>query len=475
MAKKILLSNLRKYIEEKDIINLRKIVNKYPPADIAEVIDDLEEKEVIKLFRWIEQSISADIFTYLDYENQQSIIKLFTQKEMQEFVEELYIDEIIDIIEEMPANIVRKIIRAADSETRKEINSILKYPEDTAGSIMNINELELEANWTVKFSLKKIKEEIDDLEITDTLFAIGKNRELKGIVYLKDLIFNKDDILIKDIIDQRIVVAKTLEDQEEVANKFKKYDLTIIPVVNKDNHLVGNITVDDVVHVLEEEATKDIHKLAGINPIEKTYFQTSIWKMVRSRSVWLLFLMISATLSQVVISAFLGIYHANSANNSSENTKLAFIAVAYLVPVLSVISGTSGNAGSQSSTMIVRALSLKEVQVRDYARVLWKELRVALVAGFILMTVNFIRMVIIYLIQYKSLNIDEWKSIITLSVALYITVVIAKLVGATLPIVAKSLKLDPAIMAAPLLTTLVDALSTSIFMSLGLLFYMNYL
>ncbi|WP_338970103.1 magnesium transporter [Spiroplasma endosymbiont of Labia minor] len=463
--------------DPKKMLELRDFFANFPNADIAELIEDLDMPIILKIIRSLNTDIAAEVFTYLSPDTQEQIIEQFTANEVKDIFEEMYTDDIIDVLDEMPANIVKKILRNTNKETRNDINFILKYDDQTAGGIMSVDFIKIREDLTIHDAIIKMRGLKNADELFDLIFVVDKFSNLKGKIYLKDLILNNTDATVEEIMDKRIVSTITSTDQEEVASLFKKYDLNVLPVVNNQNKLVGVITVDDIIDVIEEEATEDIHKMAGISPTEDSYFKTSVFKMVRSRSVWLLFLMISATLSQIVISVFVGIYTKNSVDNGNStinnNTDITYILTVLLTPLLTVISGTSGNAGSQSSTMVIRSMALREVKTKDLAKVLWKELRVAFLCGLILVVVNFVRMTIIYAIQYKG-DINRWylwESIATLSISMFITLIIAKLVGGTLPILAKTIKLDPAVMAAPLLTTLVDALSTAVFFSIGLIFF----
>ncbi len=471
---KTLSEEIEKAIQANDIKELRKLEENHYPQDIAEALEKLDEKIIIVALRLFTNDTSSEIFPHLDTDIQEEIINKMSSKQVSQLFSELYTDDIVDILEEMPSNIVKKILRASTPEARAQINSILKYNDDTAGSIMSVDYTRFKINWTVTEAIEKIRERDEESEDHNTFYVVDDLNNLKGIVELKDLVFSKGESLLSEVMDERVIFAHTKDDQESVIELFKKYDITTLPVINVQQKLVGIVTVDDVLDVIEEEVTEDIHKMAGISPTDDEYFKTSIWKMVKSRSVWLLLLMISATFSQIIISVFIKIYHSKSETNISDPS---YIIMMLLTPLLTVISGTTGNAGSQSSTMIVRALSLKEVETKDYARVMWKEFRVAIITGIILVSVNFIRMVIIYSIEFKGDLKDPriWYTIATLSIAMYLSLIMAKLIGGTLPIIAKKLKLDPALMAAPLLTTLVDALSTALFFSVGLIFFASYI
>ncbi|WP_339034285.1 magnesium transporter [Spiroplasma endosymbiont of Cantharis rufa] len=471
---KTLREQIEKTIQANDINELRKLEENHYPQDIAEALEKLDEKIIIIALRLFTNDTSSEIFPHLDTDIQEEIINKMSSKQVSQLFSELYTDDIVDILEEMPSNIVKKILRSSTPEARAQINSILKYNDDTAGSIMSVDYTRFKINWTVTEAIEKIRERSEESEDHNTFYVVDDLNNLKGIVELKDLVFSKGELLLSEVMDERVIFSYTKDDQESVIELFKKYDITTLPVINVQQKLVGIVTVDDVLDVIEEEVTEDIHKMAGISPTDDEYFKTSIWKMVKSRSVWLLLLMISATFSQIIISVFIKIYHSKTEVNISDPS---YIIMMLLTPLLTVISGTTGNAGSQSSTMIVRALSLREVETKDYARVMWKEFRVAIITGLILVLVNFIRMVIIYSIEFKG-NLKDpkiWYTIATLSIAMYLSLIMAKLIGGTLPIIAKKFKLDPALMAAPLLTTLVDALSTALFFSVGLIFFASYI
>ncbi|AUM62333.1 magnesium transporter [Spiroplasma monobiae] len=469
---------IEKLVIDNDIKKLRELEEEHYPQDIAEALENLDEKIVIISLRLFTNDTSSEIFPHLDADLQEEIINKMSSQQVSELFGELYTDDIVDILEEMPSNIVKKILRSSTPEARAQINNILKYNDDTAGSIMSVDYTRFKVYWTVTEAIEKIRERNEESEDHNTFYVVDDLNNLKGTIELRDLVFSKGSVLISEIMDERVLFAFTKDDQETVVEKFKKYDITTLPVINVQQKLVGIVTVDDVIDVIEEEVTEDIYKMAGISPTDDEYFKTSIWKMVKSRSVWLMFLMVSATLSQVIITLFLNIYHAGrEVVNPESNNQIEYIVTMLLTPLLTVISGTTGNAGSQSSTMIVRALSLKEVETKDYARVMWKEFRVASITGLILVSVNFVRMVVIYSIQQKG-DLNQailWYTIATLSISMYISLIMAKLIGGTLPIIAKKLKLDPAVMAAPLLTTLVDALSTAIFFSIGLIFFTQFI
>jgi magnesium transporter len=468
---------LEKLLKEDKFLEIRKEVENYYAVDIAEALIEIDNpKYSIVLLRLLPNETAAEIFTYLSTDMQEDVVQTMNNKEIRDLMSQIFTDDIVDILEEMPSNIVKKILRSTTKEDREKINEILKYDDDTAGSIMSVEYIKVREDATIQDAILKVRQWKDKADDFSTCYIVDEFNNLKGLVELKELILNDGDVVVSTVMNTKIIFASTRTDQEEVATMFKKYDITSLPIVNSQNKLVGFVTIDDIIDVIDEETTEDIHKMAGISPTEETYFKTSVWKMVRSRSVWLLFLMVSATLSQIVISAFMGIYHVSSGDGSGGDL-ITYIVTMLLTPLLTVISGTNGNAGSQSSTMVVRAMSLREVKTSDFAKVAWKELRVASICGLILISVNLVRMMVIYAVEDKDTMFDayHWYAIATTSIAMYVTLIVAKVVGGTLPILAKVVKLDPAVMAAPLLTTLVDALSTAIFFSVGLIFYAQYI
>lgn len=467
---------LQRQIKFNRIIQVRKIVKKYDYVDLAEALELVEKEQMVKIIRALDSETSAAVFTYLISSSQQYVIETFSSIEIREILKEMYSDDIVEILDELPANITKKILASSNKEIRNEINQILKYDENTAGSIMMVNYIELDMNLTLKTALEKIKLAINDVENTDIFYVIDDKRKLVGKISLKDIVFNESNLTISQVMDSRLVFVQTHEDQQQVVQIIKRYDIHQIPVVNKQQRLVGIVTVDGIVDIIEEETTEDIHKMVGISsPSEKSYFETSIWKMIRSRIPWLLILMISATLTQLVIYGFMKFYQSNDVDIQS-TSKITSILSTLLIPLLPIISGTCGNAGSQSSVMVVRGLSLGEINQKQFAKVLWKELQVATIVGIILVIVNFIRMCIIDVIINKQayINKEQWYSILILSISLYITLVVAKTIGGLLPFLAKIIKIDPAVMAAPLLTTVVDVLSAAVFFSISLIFFGNY-
>ncbi len=439
-------------IEGKKFGLLKETLSQMNPADLAPIFEEIEEKDIAVIFRILPKELAAEVFVEMDSDMQQFLIEAFSDKELKEVMDELFMDDTVDIIEEMPANVAKRILKQTNATTRKMINQLLAYPEDSAGSIMTTEYIDLEKHMTVDEAFDRIRKIGFESESIYTCYVTDRRRKLLGIVSVKDLLLNPKDCIVDDIMDENIIFANTLDDKEDVATQFEKYDLLAIPVVDKENRLVGIITVDDAIDVIQEEASEDIEKMAAILPSEKTYLKTGVFETFKARIPWLLFLMISATFTGAIISSF-------------ESKLTACLALIAFIPML---MGTGGNSGSQSSVTVIRALSLGDIDFSDILRVIWKELRVSVVCGAVLGAVNFIKL---YLVDYLWLkNFDagiELLEIITVCVTLVIVVVVAKLVGAILPIIAKKIGSDPAVMASPLVTTILDAVSLIIYFSIA--------
>lgn len=439
-------------IEGKKFGLLKETLSQINPADLAPIFEEIAEKDIPVIFRILPKELAAEVFVEMDSDMQQFLIEAFSDKELREVMDELFMDDTVDIIEEMPANVAKRILKQTNATTRKMINQLLAYPEDCAGSIMTTEYIDLEKNMTVDEAFDRIRKIGFESESIYTCYVTDRRRKLLGIVSVKDLLLNPKDCLIDDIMDENIIFANTLDDKEDVATQFEKYDLLAIPVVDKENRLVGIVTVDDAIDVMQEEASEDIEKMAAILPSEKTYLKTGVFETFKARIPWLLFLMISATFTGAIISSF-------------ESKLTACLALIAFIPML---MGTGGNSGSQSSVTVIRALSLGDIDFSDIFRVIWKELRVSVVCGVVLGVVNFIKL---YLVDYLWLNnFDkgiEIMEIIAVCLTLVIVVVVAKLVGTILPIVAKKMGFDPAVMASPLVTTILDAVSLIIYFSIA--------
>ena len=429
-------------LENKRYSNLNKYMEQINIKDIPLLFEELTEEDMVLLFRLLPKDEAAEAFSYMEPDLQEKLINCLTDKELKLVIDELFMDDTVDLIEEMPSNVVKRILKTVNKEDRKTINELLKYPSDSAGSIMTTEFIDLKVNMTVEQAFEKIKKIGLDKETIYTCYVLDIKREIIGIVTVKDLLLTDRDILIKDIMETNVITVNTLDDKEEVAKQFDKYDFMALPVVDKEKRLVGIITVDDAIDVLQDENTEDFELMAAMTPTEDSYFKTSVFKHAKNRILWLLLLMLSAT----VTGAILNYYEA------------AFAAVPILVSFIPMIMGTGGNCGSQSSTLIIRGMAMDEIKPKDFFKAVWKEIRVALIVGIALAICNGIRV----MIQYHDLQLAS-----VLGLTLVGTVCLSKTLGCALPMLAKKLKLDPAIMAAPLITTIVDSFSILIYFTIA--------
>lgn len=449
-----LVKKVIELIEDKKYVLVKKEFADMNEADIAEVLEELQEElptqEFIRVFRLLPKDIAADVFAHLPVEIEQYIINSLTDKETTNIIENMFADDAADLMEEMPASVVRRILALASDETRNDINHLLKYPEDSAGSIMTVEFADLKENITVKQALERIRAIGIDKETINTCYVLDLQRHLVGSVTLRTLLLGNPDAIVSDIMDENVITVSTLDDQETVARQFQKYDFMAMPVVDSENRLVGIITVDDILEIIEEEATEDMEKMAAILPSDKSYFRTGIFETFKSRIPWLLILMISATITGTIIDSF--------------EAKLA--GITGLVAFIPMLMDTGGNSGGQASVTIIRAISLNEVEFKDIFKVIWKEIRVAVLCGLTLAVVNFIRVLIMNAlgtgITHEAIMVN-----ITVCITLCITVMCAKLVGCILPILANQLGFDPAVMASPFITTIVDAISLVLFLKIA--------
>lgn len=441
-------------IAEKKYGKLRSILSEMNPADIAQILNEDTSKEQLPvIYRILPKELAAEVFAYMDSDMQQLIIETFSDAELREVVDELFLDDTVDIIDEMPANVAKRILKQTDIATRKKINQLLAYPDDSAGSIMTTEYVDLRRDMTVDEAFAKIRRVGENAEDIYTCYVLGKGRSLDGFVTVKDLLLSGGDTLIGDLMEENIIFAYTLDDKEEVADKFLKYDLTVLPVVDRENRLVGIVTVDDAIDVLQEEATEDIEKMAAMSPSDKSYLKTDTFSIFKARIPWLMLLMLSSTITGAIISSF-------------EARLTVFPALIAFIPML---MGTAGNSGSQSSVTVIRGLSLGEIEFRDIFKVLWKELRVGIIASISLAVVNFGKM---WLVDYWLLGSfdsgEQLAEITVVCITLLFTVIAAKLIGSVLPILAKKIGFDPAVMASPLITTAVDAISLVIYFAVAM-------
>ena len=437
-----------KMVEDKKYATLRDILLTMNPADIAGIFNSLEDKRIPLMFRLLPKELAAETFVEMEPEDQELLIRGFSDNELKEVLDELYVDDAVDIVEEMPANVVRRILSQVDPEMRKSINQILRYPENSAGAWMTTEYVSLQPDMTVEESILRIRRQGVDKETIYTCYVMSKDRKLMGIVTVKDLLLAEDDdMLISDLmLDTELISVTTHTDQEEVARIFSKYDFLALPVVDMENRMVGIVTVDDAIDVMEEEATEDIELMGGMLPSENTYLRSSVWELFKNRIPWLLFLMLSATFTGMIINSF-------------EGALAAQVALTAFIPML---MGTGGNSGSQSSVTIIRALSLDEVEFSDLPRVVWKEIRTAVLCGLALAAVCFITIWLVDKLLFNNQDITLMVDAVV-CLAMFVTVLLAKTVGAVLPMVAKVLKLDPAVMASPFITSIVDALSLLVY------------
>lgn len=434
---------LQKLIEEKNISALKAELKELNEVDIASFLSDLEDDKLIKVFRLLPKDMATDVFVNLDEDKQKNLINSLTKRESQQIIEDMYTDDAADLFEEMPAIMVTSLLSGVSKETRNAINFLLKYPENSAGSLMATEYIHLKKGLTIQQSIKRIRDQKDDFVSYDNCFVTDEKRTLLGTVSVKDLLINDPDTLIDDIMEECEHPITTLMDQEEVANIFQDYDYSSLPVVDQEGRLVGIITIDDIVDIIEEEATEDIEKMAAITPTDKPYMKTGVLETWKKRIPWLLLLMISATFTGSIITHF-------------EDALAAYVILTSFIPML---MDSGGNAGSQASVSVIRSLSLDEIEYNDTFKVIWKELRVALLCGITLAATNFIKLMLL----------DKVGTNIALVVCstLCMTIVFAKLVGCSLPILAKKIGFDPAVMASPFITTIVDACSLLIYFKIA--------
>ena len=450
-------------IESKKYGTLRDILVTMNAADIAALFEDLEPEMLPRLFRLLPKELAADTFVEMESDSQELLIKGFSDSELKEVIDELYIDDAVDIVEEMPANVVKRILAQADPDTRKLINELLKYPDDSAGSMMTTEYVELRPNLTVEDAIKTIRRTGIDKETINICYVTRADRTLYGFVTIRRLILAQPDMTIGDLAETNVISCATLDDQETVAQTLSKYDLLALPVVDGENRLVGIVTVDDAIDVLQEEATEDIEKMAAITPSDRPYLKTGVFSLYVHRIPWLCILMIAAIFTELVINHF---------SNLMSVQFQSFIS-AMLVACIPMLMDTGGNAGNQASVTIIRGLSLGEIEFRDLPRVIFKECRISLLAGATLAVVNFAKMMLMYVITYHNNFNDQFAPYlliaVTVSIALICTVFLAKFIGCSLPILAKKIGFDPAVMAGPFITTIVDVTSLLLLFGLALM------
>ena len=447
-----LTQTIKKLLEEKKYSTLRDILITMMPYDIAAVFEELQDEKMAILFRILPKELAAETFVEMDENTQQFLIHGFSDSELKEVVDELFVDDAVDLIEEMPANVVKRILRTADKDMRKQINELLKYPEDSAGSIMTTEFISLRPDMTAEMAIKRIRRTGVDKETIYTCYVNDENNKLIGITTVKDLLLANDDDVVRDMMEENVISVHTLDDQEKVAQMFSNYDFLALPVVDNEQRTVGIVTIDDAIDVIQEEATEDIEKMAAVLPSDKPYMKTGVFGIYAKRVPWLLVLMLSATFTSTIISSF-------------DNVLQRIIILSSFIPM---ITGSGGNAGSQASVSVIRALSLGEIEFKSIFKVLWKEFRVAVLCGLTLAVANFIKLLVFDLRGYEGTGAPM---LIALAVSLTIwgTIVMAKIVGSSLPLLAKKIGFDPAVMANPLISTVCDSLSLLIYFAVATL------
>ena len=437
---------LTELLDRRDMKELQRRMEELNEFDVAEFLSEIDDNRMPMVFRLLSKETAADVFANFDPPEQERIINAITDSELAGIIDELYVDDAVDVVEELPANVVRRVMRAATPQTRNLINQYLRYPENSAGSIMTAEFVDLKKYMSVKESIARIRRIGEDRETIYVCFVISADRKLEGIVTVKDLLLADDDTVIEDLMERNVIFASTTEDQESVSEKFADYDLMALPVVDNEGRLVGIVTVDDVMDVMEQEATEDIEKLAGMLPSDKPYSRTSIIEIWKNRIPWLMFLMLSATFTSMILTSFEDMLAVQAG----------------LVAFIPMLMGTGGNSGAQASTAVIRALSLGDIEPKDALSVMWRELRVAFLCGLALAAVNFVKMLVLdgMILHNDAVTVQVAA---TVSSSILFIVLFAKSVGALLPILAEKIGVDPAVMANPLISTVTDAVSLLIY------------
>ncbi|WGI36813.1 magnesium transporter [Mesomycoplasma lagogenitalium] len=478
--------DLKIALEKKDINWVRDFSKSIPISQIADEVEKLSIVNRVLFFRMLNTDVAGEIFSSLEMEVQENLIKNFSDEMVEQILDELYTDEIADLIEEIPSNLSQRVLKNIDPERRTAVNKILKYKEDQIGSIMSVDIISLKENWTAQQAIEYIRNKKDDVELTHYYYIVNKNKKLVGALTLEDIVFSKDNLQLKEIMFA-VPCVYTTDLKEDVANVFAENDMSVIPVMNSSNRLIGMVTSDDIIDIVQEEGTEDMYKMAGINSedLEEQYLKTSILKIVKSRIFWLIVLMFGSTLSQVIIQIFTDyLEHSNSLKSLGMG-----IFISTIISIIPVISGSAGNAGSQSATTITRALSLGEIKKRGYMKkVFFKELNISMVIGSILMLINFIRLICYFMISRDLFNTSfiEYEGQITklpkyayiliisaaASISMFLVIVFSKILGSVIPLLAARIGKDPAVMSAPVLATLTDATSTLIFFGITILIFL---
>ncbi|SFQ21669.1 magnesium transporter [Lachnospiraceae bacterium XBB1006] len=439
------LEKIKELVDQRKYTQLKELLADTNEADVAAIFEELNEKELPLVFRLLGKEEAAEVFAYMEHDTQTTLVNSLTDKELEQILDDLFLDDTVDMIEEMPANVVARILRNTDEKTRKQINELLKYPKDSAGAMMTVEYVNIKKNMTVGEAIARIRKMASNSETVYTVY-VTENRKLIGLCTVKDLLISNDDERIEDIMETKIITLSTADDQEDVAKMFNKYGFLAFPVVDHDDRLVGIITVDDAMEVLQDENTEDITRMAAITSAEDTYFKTSIFKHAKNRIAWLLVLMLSSTITGTIITSY-------------EN---AFAAVPLLVSFIPMLMDTGGNCGSQSSTLIIRGIALDEIVFKDIFKVVAKEFGVSIIVGCVLAVVNGIRI----FLMYKNAQLA-----MVVALSLVVTIMLAKFIGGVLPLTAKKIGLDPALMASPLITTVVDTCSILVYFRIATIFF----
>ncbi len=436
-------------LKERKFSQIKAILSEENPADLVEYLEAVPQNELLLVFRILPKELAAETFVEMDPDMQMLLISAFSDKELHDMLSELFVDDAVDIIEEMPASVAKRILAQADSQTRREINQILAYPENSAGSVITTEYVDLKKNLTVSSAIKHIKETGPDKETIYTAYVTDSRRKLIGVVTAKDILLASPEQTVEEIMDDNVIFAYTTDDKEQVAQMFEKYDFLALPVVDAEKRLVGIVTVDDAIDIIQEEATEDIEKMAAITPTDRTYLKTGVFETFKARIPWLLFLMLSATFTGWIITAF----------------ESALAVQAALIAFIPMIMNTGGNSGSQSSVTVIRALSLGDVEFADVFKVFWKEFRVSIICGAALSVANYIKIILLDNLLLGS-GISNMVAIVV-SLTILATVVFAKVIGCLLPMGAKKIGLDPTVMASPFITTLVDTVALLIYFTIA--------
>ena len=438
------METLKELLSNKSYLKLRELLSDENSADISALLDEFDGEELILIYRLLSKEKAAHVFSYMEPDKQESLIKSMTDKELKDVMDEMFLDDAADLIEEMPSNLVKRILRHTSADDREIINNLLNYPPQSAGSVMTTEFIDLKEHMTVQEAFSKIRRVGVDKETIYTCYVLDDERTLKGIITVKTMLLSDADAVIGDIMETNFIAVNTLDDKEDAARMFDKYDFLALPVVDKEDKLVGIITIDDAVDVLQEETTEDFEKMAAISPSDASYFKTGVWTHAKNRILWLVILMLTASITGVILTKY----------------QDAFSAVPLLVSFIPMLMNTGGNCGNQSASLIIRGIALDEITPSDFFKALFKEIRVSLIVAIALAVINGVRI----LIFYRDLELT-----LVISLTLIVTVILSKMLGCSLPLLAKKLKLDPALMAAPLITTIVDTCSMFIYFNIAIM------